>query len=323
MINNIKKYFYNKINKEVINIEKIPSFKNTVYKIQADNTYFILKIFAGKNSTVRSRTEAEIYRNYSGKLKLIPHLYFEDSTFEDFDFPIICREYRDGADLKNKAMLELRHGDEDKFKRLIKNSIDVANHIHELETSNSYGTLSSSYPGSYLEFVLHQKNSTSGLTYEELCDFLTEYDSNNLMANYLNGKNLITPQKFTLCHNDFRGHEILVNEDCTVNGIVDWEDAVIGDPLGDFGSHLFSLLNSVYDNISLQEKIIRTFLEYLPKNLYIQSLTFYLATRAILTSKVYYFKHDSKRFKWAMKFAKNMLSSNLQNADDLIDLINV
>lgn len=321
MIKNIKKYFYNKINKKVSYIEKIPSYRNTVYKIQTDDTYFILKIFRGENSTIRSRTEAEIYKKYNLKSKLIPHLYFEDFTLKDLNFPVICSEYRDGENLKYKIIFELKHGDENIFKHLIKKSIDVANRVHKLKTSNSCGTLFSNYSGSYLEFVLHQKNSTLGLSYGELYDFLTKYDNKKLMANYLNGKNLVIPDKFTLCHNDFRGREILVNGDCA--SVVDWEGAIFSDPLGDFGSHLFSLLDAFYDNTLLQEKIIHTFIEYLPKKLYIQSLAFYLAERALLTSKVYNLKHDPKRFKWAMKFAKNMLSNNLQNATDLIHLIRV
>jgi len=324
MIDDIKKYFSNKMNMEATNIENLPSFKNRVYKIQVGDKYFILKMFQdGETSARRSKTEAEIYRTYSNRCGLIPQMYFEDFTYKDFESHVICREYVSGIGLKDNAASKLKHSNEDGFRRLIESSIAAANCIHELETSDSYGTMLSGYPGNYLEFVLHEKNFGFGLTYEQLCNSLSEIDRDSLLTNYIRGNNLTTPQKFTLCHNDFRGREILTNEDCTVNGIIDWEQAIIGDPLSDFGSHLFSLLNSVYDNTPLQEKIIHTFLEYLPKDLHMQSLPFYLAERAILTSIVYYLEYNPKKFEWAMKFAENMLSNKVQNENDLINLIKV
>lgn len=320
----IKRYFLDKMDMEVEKVENLSRFKNRVYKIQAGNRYFILKIFPkDETSARRSSTEAEIYRFYSSRCELLPHMYFEDFTCQIIDSPVICREYRCGIDLRESAINELRKGNEDKFRQLIENSIAAANCFHGLETSDSFGSLSSSYSGSYLEFLLHEKNSWFGLTYEHLYNSMREIDDGALLTNYLKGNNLITPQRFTLCHNDFRGHEILVNEDGTINSIIDWERAIIGDPLCDFGSHLFSLLNAVYDDITYQEKIIHIFLESLPKELHAQSISFYLAERAILTSIIYYFEYNSQKFEWAMRFAGNMLSNNVQNADTLIELIQV
>ena len=315
----LREYFQNKTDIEVIDVENLSRLKNVVYKINTGQKYFILKIFQnGETRDRRFRTESSIYKTYSNVCELLPQLFFEDFTCQDFGSPVICREYKGGSDLKHRVASELSRGNDNRVKLLIRNSIGAANRIHELKISDSYGTVLSDYPGSYLEFVLHEKNFGFGLPYEQLCKFLTEVEGGKLLETYLTGSNLITPQKFTLCHNDFRGHEILVGDDDTVNGVIDWEQAIIGDPLCDFGSHIFSLLNSVHNDIPSQEKIIHTFLDYMPQSVDSTSLPFYLAERAVLTSIVYYYEYNPEKFKWAMRFARNMLSNSMNSRTDLI-----
>lgn len=322
MMKEIKKYFSDKMNMEVKSVENISplNIKNSVYRIQAGDRYFILKTFFRKDKTTlrRSKTEAEVLKRYGDRSPLIPKLYFEDFSYGCFDFPIICTSYVEGSDSKYKVKSEINASENNLS--LIKNSISAIDSIHTLEISNVPGTLFAPYEGSFIDFVINEKDLGLKVDYNFLNNSLMKISNGDrILRNYVQGKNLTIPKEFCLCHNDLSGHEILI-DDGKVNGIVDWEQAVISDPVGDFAAYIFSFLNSAYSNKNLQRATLSKILPFL-KNEVIGSLSFHLAERAMIISLAYYVDYKPEKFEWSMKLTDNLLSNPIQDMNSLIDII--
>lgn len=323
MADEIGEYFTDMTGLRVTDVGKLSKLdlRNRVYRISTPDADFALKVFPrNETSERRSRTEADFYRLYGGRILCLPYLLFEDMTCSRVGAPVVCREYKEGRDSKKESEAILRSGNGAGFARLVDASFDAVNSIHRLRSSSSTGSLTAVSQDDYFTFFINEKASSMGLSLERIMDFLHGIKDGSMAGKYLDSGSTVSPAAFALCHHDLRGHEILVGDGYRVNGIIDWELAAIGDPVYDFASYLFSLLNPFYRDVETQKKIAGVFMERMPTGC-VASIPFYLADRAILTSIVYYSEFNEHKFRWAMNFSDRMLSAKVDATDELLRLL--
>jgi len=278
---------------KVTNVTNVSRFhvKNEVYKIDAGNKTFIMKIFLDEDRYEKSENEWKVLSEYGIKLNIIPKSVLIDRSEKYFKGPVIFREFVEGLELKSE--IKRRVAENQDCKDILQQSLAAIKMLHELNISKN-------------DFILtsHQNK------FEKLFKTNIDYFKNNLRGymkifnEYIRKRQQLKLNNFSFCHGDLGGHQIILIEK-NLTSIIDWENACFFDPACDYGYFTFSLINGLYKN---QDKVEEMY-SFLKRNIDLENFDFFVAERAIGTSSIYYVKEKPDKCDWAMKFAGNILTN--------------
>nr|MBA4405259.1 hypothetical protein [Nanoarchaeum sp.] len=283
--------------------------KNKVFKIGFKNKTYLLKLFlyTKHSSFRRCKTEKEIAALIEDKVPFkIPEYAFDKCSLGF----ILLRHYINRLDLKKYLIDRLRKGKD--INLCLGNSIKAIRRVHKLFSFTKFGTLW--HKGrfkNFHDFIVHE--DIYYVCGRNMKEFLTVFQRRKkyyqTVKNYLNGKNLIFPKAYHLCHGDLSGHGFLISKKGRIKAMIDWENAIFSDPVRDFAQYYFNTISSVYNEDYLKKKITNTFEKYL-SNDELKRFPFYIGARALISSIICDF--EPEEVEWSLRIAKKMLSDEIK-----------
>ena len=209
---------------EIASIERFKSGADNAAFLVNDEIVFRFPMRPTVNG--RLQTEIKVLPELEGRLSLpIPHIEYVGKRSGGSVF--IGYKYIPGQSLSKKLLKALPDADQARLQNELKTFLEQT-HSFPLEKAQELGVKKVRYENRYEK--VWQRYRT------ELKDFFTEKEHQILLAwhshyvkNFLN-----LPHRNTFVHGDFTTTHILFDEKTKkINGIIDWTDSGIGDPLID------------------------------------------------------------------------------------------